>query len=260
MRHRPLILVLVLALAGASGELAHADTFAASAPAADGHGVRLVARGRPAHLVVLLSPKRYRQVAGNTLRMICAPAPQTTLVGGIFVAPPREDVRDPAPPRGGRSAVLHPPHRRGPIATPIEPGWDWCTLTVRTVRDHGRSIARTGFATVGLTPAGTAFLDERRAAARVIVTQFFISLRPERWKRWARLTHAVVLASPEQTPPPGRLGLYSDGGRHVYAAEIDRAGDLLFLERDGDVTRTNLLRYLRDDSLLGGISGADLFA
>jgi len=247
------LLTLLLALAAAGADLAYAQEPPAPLPlGTDGHGVRLVQRGTPAHLVVLLSPKRYRQVAGRALQMVCAPVPDVTL-GADLVGGPRHDFRDVPRPRGSVGAVLHPPRRRTPLVTRLSPQWDWCAFVVRTVRDRGRVTREVGFATVPLTPAGAAFADERGVALRVIVSDLLLLPRPERVKQVARWLHAVVLSSPAETPPPGRLGLYSDHRRHVYAAQTDRAGDLLFLDHDGDVVRTNLLRYMQDDALLWGL-------
>jgi hypothetical protein len=253
-------LILLLALAPPAG-------LAQAAPAppplgSDGHGVRLVQRGHPARLVILLSPKRYRAVAGKELVVVCAPVPQTTL-GGQVVRPRTRYRGVPRPP-GGAVARLHPPRRRAPLVTRLAPDWDWCAMTVRKVRHHGNStsVAARDVATVPLTAAGAAFADERRVAIRVIVTAFTLDLMARLRRRprglsvrsIARFMHAVVLASPLETPPPDRLGLYTDGRRHHYAAQADPAGELLFYEQDGDVTRTNLLRYLQDDSLLWGAS------
>ena len=251
-RVRPLAVLFALALV--AGDAGLAQALQTSPLGTDGHGVRIVQRGRPAHLVVLLSATRYRAVAGKELVMVCAPAPQATLGGVVLTRPHSGPRRIPRPP-GGVVARLHPPHDRAPLATHLRPGWDWCAMDVRTFSDHGRSISDRGFATVPLTPAGAAFADERQVALTVIVTAEFLSLS-KRWaahpQRLARRLHAVALASPAELPPPGRLGLYSAGIRHVYAAQSDRAGDLLFLELDGDTMRTNLLRYLQDDALWWG--------
>ncbi|HEX7292563.1 MAG TPA: hypothetical protein VF250_15695 [Conexibacter sp.] len=255
-RPRPLAVVLALTIAAGAADLAHA----APAPLAlgtDGDGVRLVQHGRPARLAIVLSPRRHRAVAGRQLLIICAPVPEVTLGGGVPGRPPRT-YRSPPRPREGDSARVRVPRRRGPILTPIAPGWDWCGIVVRRVvrSVRSRTTSDRPFATIPLTPAGAAFADEREAAFRVIVGWFYLELIPEprrfTVRRAARYLHAVVLASPAEAPPPGRLGLYSDGRRHHYAAQSDRAGDLLFLERDGEVTRTNLLRYLQDDVLLWG--------
>jgi len=255
MRRRSRAALLALALAAAGGAVpAHASATAPPVPlGTDGHGVRIVQRGHPAHLVVLLSPQRYRKVVGNQLLVVCAPVPEVTLGGGL-VGGPRPDFGNLPRPRGGVVARLRPPRHRTPLATSLSPEWDWCAMA--KVRHHGRDVSTRGFGTVPLTPAGAAFSDERDAAVRVILSEFLFEFsqyaRRFNVRRVARLMHAVVLSSPAETPPDGRLGLYSDGRRHFYAAQADRAGALLFHERDGDVVRTNLLRYLQDFSLLWG--------
>jgi hypothetical protein len=255
-RRRSRAALLALAIAAAGALPANALATAPPVPlGTDGHGVRLVQRGHPAHLVVLLSPQRYRKVVGNQLLVVCAPVPEVTLGGGL-VGGPRPDFGNLPRPRGGVVARLRPPRRRTPLATTLSPDWDWCAMAVRKVRHHGRDVSTRGFGTVPLTPTGAAFSDERDAAVHVIVSEFLFEFSPRvrrvTVRRIARLMHAVVLASPAETPPDGRLGIYSDGRRHFYAAQADRAGDLLFYERDDEVTRTNLLRYLQDFSLLWG--------
>ena len=59
----------------------------------------------------------------------------------------------------------------------------------------------------------------------------------------------VALASPSDSPPPGSIGYYSDGARHVAAVVLSATGRRLFLELDADdVVRTHVLRYIIDDA------------
>jgi len=253
-RLRPLVIPLALALIVGAADLGQAAPTATPALGTDGHGVRLVARGDPARLVVLLSPKRYRAVAGRRLTIMCAPVPPATLGGGAATGPRRNSRRVPRPP-GGTAVRLHPPRRHTPLVTPLASGPDWCTLSHRVVLRNHIAIEGT-VATVPLTTTGAAFLDERQVAVRVIGAERVVALAPPLLgfsvRRVARTLHAVVLSSPAETPPPGRLGVYGDGRRHSYAAQSDRAGALLFWETDGGETRTNLLRYKQDLSLLWG--------
>jgi len=256
MRTRPAITALLVSClaAAAFGNVAHAQAIAPPLPlGSDGHGVRVVTRGHPAHLVVLLSAARYRAVAGNQLAVVCAHVPRVTLGGGLAGGPGQNLLEVPVPP-GGVRAFVQVPRRRTALATRLTPDWDWCDLILRKV--HGNTSSDVTYVSVPLTPAGAAFVDERHVALRVIVSHILLSLRPDGFRRLARLLHAERLASPAQDPPAGRLGIYSDGGRHIYIAQRDRAGDLLFYEQDGDVVRTNLLRYLQDDyALLWGAVG-----
>lgn len=50
---------------------------------------------------------------------------------------------------------------------------------------------------------------------------------------------AIALSRPGAVPPGNRLGLYL-GHDHLYATQRDPAGTLLFFERHGAITRTNL--------------------
>jgi len=248
-RSRSLAALLVIA---ATAWIGAEPAPAARAPlplGTDGHGVRIVQRGHPARLVVLLSAKRHRTLAGHQLVIVCAPIPQVALGGGTTTG--RHDFREVPLPPGSTHVRLHVPLKRAPLATNLPPRGDWCALTLRK-RNADRSVTSRRFAIVPLTDAGAAFADARAIALRVIVSVFYLDPgfphRPS-VQRVARMFHAIVLSSPAQMPPPGRLGIYSDGHAHAYAAQTDRAGDLLFYEQDDDVLRTNLLRYLQDDSL-----------
>lgn len=258
-RRRPNNVLLAIAVASAAW-IGVAQAVAAGAPlpvGTNGHGVRVIWRGRPARLVVLLSARQYQTVAAQEVELDCSHAPRVTLGGGSRT----HDSQDfPPRPTGSVSVTLHAPRRREPLATRISPRWDYCVLTVSR-SDHGQDILVKPLATIPLTQAGAEFANERDVAVRVIGSARFllgVGLRlgagPHslRMQFLVRRFHAVVLASPSQTPPPGTLGLYSDGVAHVYAAQSDHAGKLLFFEQDGETTRTNLLRYLENFSLRWG--------
>ena len=49
------------------------------------------------------------------------------------------------------------------------------------------------------------------------------------------------LASPADTPPPGRIGYYSDGALHVAVVIVSGSGRRLFIELEpDDVLHTNV--------------------
>ena len=56
---------------------------------------------------------------------------------------------------------------------------------------------------------------------------------------------SIRLPSEDADPPGRRLGLYLTAG-HLYVAERDRSGLVLFFARDGSVVRTNLLPFLAE--------------
>ena len=175
---------------------------------------------------------RYRKIAGRSLSVLCV------RFGRV----------------GGRTAVVEgggtgqrAPRRKKPIAVVhARTRWDYCSVSVR----HGH---RTTVVTrIALTPLGVAQLD-RLVTAEVVVEAVRALGRPERPSAAtvAARFHGVALTSPAEAPPPGVLGVYSDGVAHVYAGQTDRAGELLFLEHDGGVTRTNVLDVLVDHGLNG---------
>ena len=49
----------------------------------------------------------------------------------------------------------------------------------------------------------------------------------------------VVLAGPGDSPPPGQVGLYSDGAQHATVVALTTAGARLFLDADGGVMTSN---------------------
>jgi hypothetical protein len=55
---------------------------------------------------------------------------------------------------------------------------------------------------------------------------------------------AVALASPADTPAPGKLGIFSDGAHHFEAVRLTTLGRRLFYDLNGDVLTTNGQTYL----------------
>jgi hypothetical protein len=58
----------------------------------------------------------------------------------------------------------------------------------------------------------------------------------------------VQLSTPGATPPPKRIGYYSDGQEHIALVTLSASGKRLFIEESaGDVLSTNVVAYLFDD-------------
>jgi hypothetical protein len=55
----------------------------------------------------------------------------------------------------------------------------------------------------------------------------------------------VALAAPTDTPPDRRVGVWSDGARHLMISAVSRTGRRLFAEVDGDVVTSNAPNLLR---------------
>ena len=206
----------------------------------DGQGAHLdvrrggpLYRGRPVLVLTFdaSAADRYRQIAGRDLVVACI----------RFERHPQ--LFDTA--AGGGSGQLAP-RRQRPIVVMINRRYDLCSIGVR----HGRQTRV--LARIPLTAFGAQRLDEHNAAVAVVAAVRTLA-RPERPSAAtvAATFHGVVLTAPTDTPPAGVLGVYSDGAEHVYAAQIDRSGKLLFVEQDGDVTRSNLIDYLLDEDSLG---------
>lgn len=188
-------------------------------------------RGRPVLVLTFdaSAADQYRQIAGRDLEVTCV----------RFGRPPRLFGAS-----GGSGQQA--PRRQRPIVVMINRRYDLCSIGVR----HGHQMRV--LARIPLTAFGAQRLDEHNTAVAVVAAVRTLA-RPERPSAAtvAATFHGVVLTAPTDMPPPGVLGVYSDGAEHVYAAEIDRAGKLLFVEQEGDVTRSNLIYDLLDEDSLG---------
>ena len=56
----------------------------------------------------------------------------------------------------------------------------------------------------------------------------------------------VVLPAPDATPPPGPIGIYSDGAHHFAAVGVTALGRRMFYDVNGEVMTTNGTTYLND--------------
>lgn len=201
----------------------------------DGQGVHLDAqeRGKPPHrhreLVLTFDDSAaalFKRIAGRTLAVSCGHLSRRRTLFAFDAS---------------ISTTLETPRRRKPIPLGFAGRYDLCRIGIH----HGRHT--TPLTQIPLTASGAERLDEDRTAKTVIAAVRLLD-RPERPSAAAVAAqmHGVALASPAEAPPPGVLGVYSDGIAHVYAARTDIGGKLLFVEEEGDVTRTNVV-----DSLLG---------
>lgn len=200
----------------------------------DGHGIHLTAKrvGKPPHRTTALvltfddsAADRYRQVAGRYLDIEC-----DRLMRG------RAGIEN----RGGGGSVRRAPrHRRPIVVLRGRMRFDTCSIGVQ------RHRRMTIVAQIPLTRLGAEYLDARATTTAVVAAVQMLA-RPDRPSAAvvAARFQGVVLAAPTETPPPGVLGVYSDGGEHVYAARSTLAGKLLFVEMEGDVTRSNVLDAL----------------
>ncbi len=114
---------------------------------------------------------------------------------------------------------------------------------------------------IPFTQEGAVFLDEQLNAIGLFGILTISELAAEDAGRKGYLTYAelielatdarprarslfVELASPSDTPPPEKVGYYSDGAQHAAAVVLSASGKRLFLELNGDVLHTNVARYI----------------
>ena len=232
-----LLLVLVLPSAGA------AQT---PLPVGKADGVRLVReRGE---LVVVFTPRAqrlWRRVAGKRVDVACV----EFLEGGT---------------RSGGN-LLRAPKRGRRIRTGDGSRVDYCRVWLPARRvGRGGERQRRGrvlIVSIPFTQEGAVFLDEQLNAFGLIGILTISELTAEKAGRKGFLTYAelievatdarpgarslfVELASPSDTPPPEKVGYYSDGAKHAAAVVLSAQGKRLFLEFNDDVLHTNVAGHL----------------
>jgi hypothetical protein len=234
-------------------------------PVGQADGVRVE---RQQDAIVIVFTKRaaplYRRIAGKRIVVDCVRMPKTI-----------DGVRQTS---GGETAMWAPRRRR-----PLRPGegsrnLDYCSVSLaarKVVRgDTTTHYARKPIVAVAITQAGAVHLDESAKASMLQALHMYAGARrrsgetgyltaPELlqqtggylWRSpyWRNRPRIVALASPDDTPPPGALGFYSDGDRHVAAVIVSASGRRLFLELAPDeVLHTNVAEYGVADFLFTG--------
>jgi hypothetical protein len=139
---------------------------------------------------------------------------------------------------------------------------DFCDFFLRshTVQRNGNRIhfPRRELVSIPLTQKGAVYVDERTRAAKmygVLGLAFVIKVDQhlpgyptgaQLFKKFPKLAKVVVeLAAPTDSPPPKRIGYYSDGLEHIAVVMLSASGERLFLELSaGDVLSTNVAAYL----------------
>jgi len=173
--------------------------------------------------------KRYKRIAGRIVITNCDNVSRSSPDGLILDT-------------GGGGVEIRAPRRRAPIVDGDLIHADFCTLSLPVSRDQERVVA-----TVPLSAVGVEYLDQRRVAGRVLS----VVAAPARFRdRLLRALGAVQLTSQQTIPPAGKLGAYVSG-EHLYVAERDQAGLLLFWQIDGPVSRTNMIPFVTDPTMLG---------
>jgi hypothetical protein len=116
--------------------------------------------------------------------------------------------------------------------------FDVCELTAL----RGSKAVRT--VRLALTQAGTAYIDATRVGDRLIAALAVASaLGPDGHYPAAAdvlVPGLVVLAAPTDSPPAGRVGLYSDAAQHITVVALTADGRRLYIDANGGVLTSNV--------------------
>jgi len=241
---RRLALVLTLAL------LVFASSARAGAPlpVGESHGVR--AYRVDGAIVVRFTDRAaqlYRRIAGKRVTITCTELPEERNTVGIVGV-------------GSGSQTFRASKRRRPFRTgDLTRGTDYCRvwLAARTVKRHGerRRRPRQLVVSVSLTQEGAVYLDEQEKSLAIFGLLLYAGEQGDgtAYPSTAALLQAihdadgsavgriVGLASPAATPPPGRIGYYSDGALHVAVVMLSASARRMFMELEPDnVMHTNI--------------------
>ena len=240
------------------------STAQAPLPVGEAHGVRVV-REKGAIVVVFTkrAAKLYRRIAGRLVDVDCTdqqPGQPVPPRAHAFLVPhhPGEITEE----SSGGVRMRAPRHRRRLVTGDLTRGMDYCRvwLAPRIVRRDGarQRIQRRLIVSVPLTQSGAVFLDEEAKAGRLLQLIFvagFVAdeLKISGWPSYAQLIDQlpsgaraglVSLAGPEDTPPAGTIGYYSDRLDHVAVATLSRSKRRLFIELEADALHTNVAGYI----------------
>jgi len=221
MAVRPVaVLVVVASLAAAAPAAAQVEVRGVRAENAAAGGVTITFTSRAAKL--------YRRIAGLRTFVRC----QTAVPDAALLAPlDRVDEL---------FAQRRLPLKRRALRVRHAPGTTYDVCEVSALR--GQTAVRS--LTLPLTDAGVAYLAAKRVGNRLVAALEVVSgLGPDgRYPAAADVLvpGLVVLAAPSDSPPAGKVGLYSDGARHITVAALTPGGQRLFIDADGGVLTSNV--------------------
>ena len=239
MRRLALVVTLALLVVAAPARAA------TPLPVGESHGVRAY---RVHGAIVVRFTERaaqlYRRIAGKRVTITCTELPEDRNTVGIVGvgAAARRSV-----PRSGAA-------RSAPATRPAAPTTAACGSRGARCRRNGerRRLPRQLIASVSLTQDGAVYLDEQEKALALFGLLLYAGEQGDgsAYPSTAALLQAihdadgsrriVALASPADTPAPGRIGYYSDGALHVAVVIVSGSGRRLFIEYENDVLHTNV--------------------
>jgi hypothetical protein len=235
-------------LAGVVVALALLAPAAASAqtelPVGEAHGVRIErVHGGLVVIFTRSASKLLKRIAGREVLFSC------TELGEIFSG---SEEGNADMPRHGRRLITGD-HSRG---------MDFCRLWLppRTLERHGQRIryGRTLLVSVPITHAGAVYLDEEAKTFAMLRISLLVDAVKDKLKLSGYPTYDQIvqqvpqaptvvaeLTAPGDSPPPGKVGYYSDGNEHVTFARMSASGRRLFIDYAADeVLTTNVAKYL----------------
>jgi hypothetical protein len=202
-------------------------------PTGEVDGVRVKRTARDGIVVTFTdeAARLYRRIAGRRVIVSCGKLGSPQLVLG------RELIE--------QSEALVAPRRRAPLRTGMRTrGFDFCSVA----RARGPADEAGTLVTVSITQDGAVYLDEQ-AVGENLVTALGLATRDQRTflpaneivQRVGDRFPVVALAAPTDSPPAGRIGIFSDGAKHAAAVGLSTLGRRLFFEVNGDTVATNTL-------------------
>jgi hypothetical protein len=228
---------VLLAFAAPAASGAVRDHIAVLPIGTDTHGVLArIVRGDVVITFKRGAAGRYRRIAGHTVEVGCVSLIRTTSSGA-------------ATERGFAGGRLIAPRRRAPLREFVgESGRrpDYCAVQLLTGR-----TSRVEIAAVPVSARGATYLDERRTVREIVGLLLLTqrpSGRPTSPASMQTLTRGLVVpvAGPEQRPPLGHVGYWTDGTNEVYLGALSHYGVLYFYQYEisSDVVTTNVLDWL----------------
>jgi hypothetical protein len=122
--------------------------------------------------------------------------------------------------------------------------YDVCELTVlRSRRGRLRSVLSLS---VPLTQPGAAYLEATRIGGRMVAALIVTAslgrggAYPAAQAVAREVPRLAVLAAPGDSPPAGRVGLYSDGARHVTVVGLTSTSVRLLIDANAGVLTSNV--------------------
>jgi hypothetical protein len=205
-------------------------------------GVRVQSTGPGAVQITFTrdAARLYRRVAGHSLIVTCERVAVGT--GPLLLREDRASELE---------RTITAPSRRRPIRLRTRGSsarFDVCKLVGGRFSGSRRNprFVKALSIEVPATQTGALFLRERNLGDRMVAALDLVAVngRDGRYPMFSAMADViprlVELPSPDATPAPGALGLYSDGAQHVTVAAVSLLGTRLFIDVNGELLSSNV--------------------